>query len=766
MPYFNQLCDAIQKNEYMTVMSILAQTRILPSARFDINRYQDDYTPLQQAAIFCSDPRIVTALLEYGADPSLLSHPQPNTPYPRLSALDLCLKRGNFPNQANAVAILEHIIKTHNDSVDLESLGKGLTLTDHARALNFQEALQVLEQAKKIRLARKEMQERIGTLTKKLIDAITKKDAEAVRQSLREAQNISTFNINLKTPDGKTLLDHALDAEHPEICRLLIQAGANVNEPSNGRTPIKKLLNIIHTKYGTFTGASYSLVSPYKELLSLVIDGPDPHGSPLRGADLKEIYYVNTSTVPNQPMSILAWIATNFRFQDLSIQREDIRSNFIKVRDLILNAHRFEDRRVMDIYGYQFSLEGLTQGITTLELLSSYNEFLDKKDVREELNALMNLAHNTDGIDYYQQAIQSKTVDLATQTAIDLRATVEPLDMRIIQDNQQHDQITAIPVLTTIKERGDHAQSYLICGDHCIRINCGGTVDPRGPQGITVYKIGDMKTFMEEVPTLLKSHQEPVKDEYLLGQFVKKGNLQEVYRVKVPSQIVGNCTWKSTEALNLAIIFMNIFKIQQKSHPKEPSFCFHWAEIVAKKWQDLFITHDRERGLKQCLEFQKNIPKYLLAGMVQKESDLRSKETQKDKTWLKSFKQARASAWRKTPRSPSGSAGSAEAENVGIERKTHYETLTVSKDNLFAIARDKLNLDQAGLKALFEAINAEEYEVNKKDHPAYITALMQFNAVTIDPVDADSNEFRIQFEDSAMRSEFTRRFQNSAGPKA
>lgn len=566
MPYFKQLCHALRQNNYQACQAILAQSKSDPHANFDINGFNSKgYAPIHLAACTANNAKIITLLLENGADPNLLtSH--------GFSPLDLCVKHERFRDQPNAITFLQYFI----------------------------------------------------------LNAIKKRKPEDLEKYLAYAmKHVPEFNINEKIA-GRTLLDYAIKTQNPALCRLLVNAGCDINLPSRigskDVTPIRRIINLVERHYSR-SQISYGFKSPLAEIISILVNGAPNR----QGADLKE-----TAEVGNTKISLLTRLVKAYRFSDLNITRSDIVQNWQVVKNMVLNGHRFDLKEVFDISGYHLDLEGINAGITTMELLESYHEFISSPEVRKELNALMNMSLRSDHVDYYQMR-QDGNVDMATQIAIDIRGTIEPINMNTVMTNLEYDQITAIPLNTSVNEPGDHAQSCLIDGNHFIHINCGATRDPRGPQGITVYEIGDQKAFLELVPLLINSPKNPLDDAFLTNELVKKGALKEVYNIKVPLQTVGNCAWKSSEALIRAITFMNIFKrirSQVIDAGGEEMLAFKSAEVDSQKWQDLFINYDRSRGLKQCEGFKTNILKNVYAGMEQKTQAEKKKNVEAQKYWL------------------------------------------------------------------------------------------------------------------------------------
>lgn len=737
---FDDFCEAVRRNDIHTCESILAHARLSagPGPGININQLNEiGYAPLHLA----ESPEMVTFLLENGANPRQLTS-NGN------SFLDLVLRPGYYPNQATAIAFLNFVIKNRITAIELSKTKEGFTLSEHCQQLHFDEAFQLLGAARKM-IQEYIQEEEAASMTRTIIMVTFKNrgDPKILADALKNAmENIPCFNINEKI-NGRTFLDYAIETGNAEYCRALINAGCDVNLASNNITPVVRVLQTIESQH-TRSSISFGTKNPLNDILSMIINGAPGR----QGANLREIY-------PNidPPASVLTRIIKAFRFKDLDITRPDIVNQYWpNVKNIILNGHRFSEKRIMDYYGYHLSLEGIQQGITTVEILDSYNEFLKAPDVQAKLNDLMNRSLLTNGVDY-GTARSTGEIDFATQISIDIRGIIDPIRQQTVTDNLRHDQVTAIPLLTSVYSPADHAQSCLIDGNYFIHINCGGTRDKRGPRGIVIYEIGDKKAFLEQIPTLLNSSNQPIDDAFLTDELIRKCSLREIRTLKnVPTQTVGNCAWISSEALVRAIIFTNVLKNMKKAVPDVPNIealCLESAEEISKEWYDLFIGHDRKRGLAQCAAFQKNIPHSVMSDIERKAAEDRKKSDEAHQYWLR-MHQGGGSAGFAGSASPSANFKSALEQKLNREARSFI----ISKQDLASICRDGgfLNMTQDATQALLESFKLPEN--GKTQIPAYRGAIRELHASAIAPIPEDDERVTIEFEDLNAKKAFLSQF--------
>lgn len=630
-----QLLKAIPAGDLLACEVIFTKIKLFSEPTLDLNSFQDEYTPLHLAMIYSyrNIPALIKLLLENGANPALLTRTKPHY---QQNALGLCLVPGFFLNEVYVRTILEWIRDTKDERLDLDARMAGKTL-EYLVGQNMPRLLPLLKETKDI-IAIKQS---ATAMRRTMYECIITRQADTFAQFAqmlpgnRKVYEEFKMIINEPFQGGRTLLDFAIiEGSHDSFfCKSLLGLGADVSVPSLGKTPIKRCFIHILNHYHSLMGVSYGLQGSLKEILVALING---NWRPMGGANLREAY-ANDS-------SLLSILATTIHLSEVEqdLARQDVLENWVKIRDLIINAHRFDQKRLMDIYGYKLSLEGLSPGITTSELLASYQAFIQDKELQEELNALLNVAGHTKGQNYLQVP---NGQSILWQISEDFRSTTQIIPLQAaLRDLQVRGKVISIPVLTSVHKRADHAMSYMVFNDgkedHVMRVNCGATLDPRGPQGFHRYIVKNVVLFRDEMlPRLLNSRHNPISDTDLLS-YAKNGTLQEVATIQRPKQIVGNCSLKSSEELLHAVMLVRLYFLIKNKHPEATyeGYCWSMARYHAEKLFALFILSDRKRGHEQLKKFERNIPHSLKHDADAKVAALEKQNQMTHKYWLDSVR--------------------------------------------------------------------------------------------------------------------------------
>lgn len=387
--------------------------------------------------------------------------------------------------------------------------------------------------------------------------------------------------VNTKGPnDYRTLLDLAIQESMFEVCEGLLKIGASPNLASKGRTPLSVVFDMIIKEAKTLGRASYGAeATPLKKMLCSLIN---------EGADLKEIYADNNA--------YLAWIATSIRLESLPGLKKERKELLEKAKQLVLISHRHDLTRAnTDLFGHKITLEGLYEGITTAEIVDSFTHFVKNRDNILLMNELRDSAIHylsSSSLDVketkeFKETKEKKDVlesfskrQFVDQLMVDLSNMAQTVDEKLFAQNQRLNELTVLPIATTIRRSGDHAQSYLFWGDYCLRVNCGGTVDQsKSPPGIIIYRIKDKTHLQTEIQKFIHSSVEPIEDAYLLNDFINRLGLEKLFHIQMPAQTVGNCAWRSVEALFKAVLVINYFRILLRQHEKN-GYSTHQFEVV------------------------------------------------------------------------------------------------------------------------------------------------------------------------------------------
>lgn len=622
MPYLKQLANIISDPNLSPAEKTAAAEKVLKEARtqhpaFDINGYIDNGSfNVLHFALLSDDESMTNWLLNNGADINKLTQEKP----PR-SCFELCIKVKK-PNEKLAYILLQYMLATNNFqmlSYDVPDSG-GLTWKDHifnqglasdteGEGLNeYLLYVKMIAENQKVSKVINQKEKAVEILFKNLHSAILGKDIKSIKEHLENARKNPDFDINALDGSKSTLLGLAIRAEHYDACQLLIQAGADVNKPSQGTSVLEQAVGLLDNQ-----NTSFAAVGALKSIVPLLINNK---------ANFTQLYSLST-----EKASILAWLAKSVRLNDLTHLDPKVRDLMAAIRDIILLGHRFDLAKVMDYHGHAINLEGLFVGTACESVLGSYEKFAQNPKIRQQLNVLMNEVHDTQDkrIDYFNESNFDK--DVATHIQIALSAIGQPLDSKQALELLNSGQLLAIPLETKVRT-GYHAISYLFLDNLCIRVNTGASAKPQGAEGIMIMKVGDPKALRAALPRLLNSSKNRVNDDYLMGKFVTDCRLEEIFTIKLPHQKVGNCTIKTNEALVQAVITLEIYKnllgpaqmlgsTMGTNKETIQYLCFCRAEVLARKWQAMFIAYDRDIALKEAEKFKESIPKSLLAQMVE-----------------------------------------------------------------------------------------------------------------------------------------------------
>ena len=458
-----------------------------------------------------------------------------------------------------------------------------------------------------------------------LKEAILAKNHAAFEKILGDikAGKYPHFDIDSLLAEGRSLLGIAIHFEDPLFTKMLIGMGANVNAACSGTiirfgtysrafvvtnrvTPIRAILDRIYPRKEDIVGRSYGIGIKRSliEILAQIINGNDKEG----GADLKEIYHIFKYSHPIT-YSALAWLAVSLKIEEIEdkIVRSDVLKNWKKILECKIYAHRYGLVGEECIEGHRFSLEAFTLGMTSFELVNSYNKFRKNAENQRKLHKVMMSIDIHPNREFHCPFLELDMAQMEAQVTKDFCAIASPHSLRDVRESMLWDQIIAIPVSVNIGEPGDHGIGYVLYNDLCLRVNCGAGSRKysTGFSGFTIYRIHNRESFLDtELPLLINNVVNPIDDDYLLTKFIINGNLENIFSIPWVTQLVGNCTFFNTQLLLFAVIFLNVYKSVRRIYP-EPELeirCFEFARKKASAWFSLYYLYDRSLGHRLSLE--------------------------------------------------------------------------------------------------------------------------------------------------------------------
>ncbi len=540
-------------------------------------------SPIHFATII-QNKKIAELLIEEGSD-ILLPIKLTNDKFPNFTVLDLSIRPGHYQNTDMALFYLQKLNQMHNTSYDKD-------IKDRKEAVDSKNLYEILN----------------------------------------------------RSIHGSTLLGQAISLKHPRLCELLASAGADVNLPTDTYTcPIDMVLTSLRKEFASDYNCSFSIHGPLAEIMAILLNQP--------GIDLKRKYIGE--------QSLLGYLTKFIRLEDLPrLNNPTIQKLWLQLRILVLNAHRVDQKKLylkdlkqavandevlkrseeyMNMFGYSINLEQLTQGITGQELIKSYMHFLESDEIGQKLNQIINAVYKTDGANYLESEGGN---NLSSLVQIALSNIGQIPSNKEIQQNFDTKQITVLPVITSTKSRGDHAMTYLFYDDLCVRVNCGATVKyPDGTGGFTISQVGRIDKLRELMPKFQNSQVEPLDDHYLMGEFRAKCQLADMQKIKRDEQTVGNCTWKSSETLIWAIIFMTIYKeLNTLNHIKGQAEAVQLALTLSSYWFTLFLEQDRKYAAEECQNLLKgHIPDRVYRAIMLSEKAFTTQRFEMEKSFLAEF---------------------------------------------------------------------------------------------------------------------------------
>lgn len=396
--------------------------------------------------------------------------------------------------------------------------------------------------------------------------------------------------------EGRTLLSHAIKLRNPGLCAQLISLGANVNIASDGLSPANQASCQLYLEDNGRNAASFSAVGPSNQILAMLINN---------GANLKEILENN--------ISLLCDCVISYRRSDFStLTNPQIRELWILMHQIILNANRYdipnlyEDEKTkkdfLSLFGYAVRLEGLDAGIAGEEIINSYLYFSGVPAVQTALNAMLNEIYGTQHKNFLDEeslSKEGKNINMLISIALSNLGQIPTI--KEMTEAIHTGQLAIVPILTAVRtpDTPDHTMTYLFYDHLCARVNCGGTSrPPEGTGGVVISRVGNLPELIKALPYFANSQRKCINDSYLMGDFRKTCGLMDVFKITLDRQTVGNCSWRSSEALVRAIIFMYIYKAVFEN-TRDVDISLNRAEQYSALWFRLFLIQDREYAFHQ-----------------------------------------------------------------------------------------------------------------------------------------------------------------------
>lgn len=599
MKEFSELQKAI-RDEKTTVEDLQKMINgCLKNKEFNINQLSEEGFSLLHYAAMYKNARFAKVLLDHGANILVESKPH------RYTVLDLNIREGlgYYKDHACARFFAEEISKLKKAKrVDTKVLDECLTTERHSGFLLIDFALFSADYdiaGLLISLGSPLPHNlHIDVLHRLLNCIVLKGDMEVLRKIAASVPpGVLKSIIDRPNVDGNTLLHCAIQSRNPDVCSALISLGANVNVRSNGVSPLNHAFGQLYIDNGE-VATSFLAMGPLTHIIPTLINN---------GADLRE-------TVINYG-SLLCCLIKLVRLANLSaITNPEARELWILMHQVILNAHRYDipnlyareksKKDLLDLFGHQVSLEGMHVGIVGEEIVRSYENFSETPAVQIELNKILNEIYGTQHKNFLDEASlkEGRNINMLVSIALSnlgQTPTIKEMTDAIINTGQ----VTIVPILTATKTPGvgDHTMTYLFYDHLCARVNCGATVrPPEGTGGITISRVGNLPELIKALPHFTNSQQKCIYDGYLMDTFRRTCDFTDVFKITLDVQTVGNCSWKSSEALVRAIIFMYIYKALFEN-TRDVDISLNRAEQYSALWFQLFLQQDRIYALNQIM---------------------------------------------------------------------------------------------------------------------------------------------------------------------
>lgn len=606
MPYFKSLCEAARNNNPVEFINTLSEAKLTLGEEHYLKIINQFNAEGRALIHLTTHPAIIYVLTLKGAHLNALTLPE------KESILDLYNNKKVNYTESSMCIFLERIIRDGLFDKEVINLAKLDILIESATKNGH---LKVLALAKK---ARDQARDLIM-----LKETILKNDFEKFTIKLAQIKERNpNFNINKPDCSGATWLGYSIQAENIRIFEFLIAENADVNQFTSGYRPLNLAINFMLRGENSYS--SFKATGPLVNILTSLVNHPK--------IDLAATYA--------QDRSLMSKLAVSFRRSDFPHINSELAELWDKLRIASIAAHRYSLKGYITIEGYGTDLEGFQIGVPPAEIIESFQDFLNDPSIRIEANGLLNMLYCTSTLNYFDP--RNPIANIFSKVQEDLSCVGRKIEAKEFLERDHNEEITSTIVSTTIdpKSEGDHAMAYLTFNDICIRVNRGDTVSPNRAHGITVYKIGAKAEFNSAFPKLLHSAHKPVNDSYLLGEFLQLSKMEPMHSIEMSAQVVGNCSWSSLEGLVNALFFAHIYK-----HFKRPlssvrnsdDECLRWAEIEARKFTNLFMRFDRERGLKQLKSTERYFPNDLKAEAEREANTIIRRDTIQDKYWLPSY---------------------------------------------------------------------------------------------------------------------------------
>lgn len=617
------------------------------------------------------------------------------------------------------------------------------------------------------------------TLFPAIQKTILNHDSKEFEAAFSKATLNPHFDMNAKDKDGNSLLHYCIQNSNAIQFNELVKKGADVTVTSNGETLLYSTVKSIVKAYADKSGFSAS--GPLIKILVEILNHPKTNLKERRGRS-----------------SLLRSITGIVRLQDLVGLSPENAQRFRLLKDIVIAGHRYGLEGRVRFDGFKVNLEGFGLGPAAEEVINTYQAFLTNEDIRKDLNVMYNTIHKTENVDYFDP--RRNEVDVATLIQADLSCIGQPLKMTEFLERDRNKEITPVYICCSVNDPADHAIAYLFYDDFCVRINCGGSTNPDEVSGIKFYHIGNKKEFLKEMPKLLDSIRYAVDDSYLQKDFIEKCHLKLVYTVKRPDQRVGNCTFRSLEELQLALLIMHFYRyfannsakswslFSSSSVSKNLDFAKEAGEIVFnllmhfdrdlgaikfKQIEHRFSETDRAKIKRRCMEKgatdrikkrEKGLPGFYdgIKPRALPPSPPDFKEVERDNK--EDMSTDATSLLKELEFDLEAESSFLQNESLyayyhsqsifpakNLESKRGIERIILTADQMLIFAKEKGHVDEKDLQTLLELLKSNSDDA--KNNPIYLKFIAELSGIDFIIYIPEENTFSIGFTSSKPAAE-------------